>query len=595
MRKLSTFWLIILLPILLIGQNKRTVSNRREQMVNQALATKIDSIFAGINDTKSPGCAVTVVQNGKVIARKDYGMASLELNVPFTHQSVVRIPYSEGREFISIAAVLMEKDGLFKLSDPVRKYFPKLPEWSQNVTLWDLLNHRSGFVDEWAEMMLTQAAMSNRFDLSEFLNLLYRQPIPSVEPGKGYMYSNSDFGLLRLILEKASGKNLTGWLKERVFEPLKMTSTRMQDNSLDIVPNNATIYMPIGKKKFRLQPVQKTSPGGNYYILTNADDLERWAAAQSNSSTDVAQATARLLANVRTVPGRDNHYVFGHSYQKFKDETVVFHEGVNGFNYLTRVPAKDLVVITIGNLNGTGFADENKSIVEYLLRKPGQLQPSSLAIPQFFTKPISVPKQELEQYAGRYVWLNQTSFESYVPERKTSDFFVEGNELKCRGCGAELSSLIPVGKALFYFKDQDDVGFQIEFSQSASSAPMRVEVRFSDGYPSIKLQRESVEIWQPSKEELARFTGKYYSKHLDYYWTLELNEEGQLFIKRPTVADTLIDPDGLNQFHLIIQGSPVGGGADGWILFHKDEKGKITHFTVWNTRLMHHRFDRIEP
>ncbi|MGH9949815.1 MAG: serine hydrolase domain-containing protein, partial [Pyrinomonadaceae bacterium] len=489
-------------------------------------------------------------------------------------------PSSEGREFISIAAILMEEDGVLRLDDPVRKYFPKLPEWSKNVTLWDLLNHRSGFVDEWAEMMLTQGAMSNRFDLSEFLNLLYRQPNPSVEPGKGYMYSNSDFGLLRLILEKASGKNLSDWLKQRVFDPLKMFSTRMQDNSLDIVPNNATVYMAVREKMYQMQPAQKTSPGGNYFILTNADDLERWSAAQSDSSTDVAKATARLLANVRIVPVKDHHYVFGQSYRKFNGETVVFHEGVNGFNYLTRVPAKGLAVITIGNLNRTGFAYQNNSIVEYLLTKPGQPQPPDPPLPQILIKPISVPKQDLKRYAGRYLWQDQSGYESYLPGRKTSDFVIDGDVLKCRNCAAELSSLIPVGKALFYFKDQDNIGYQIEFSQPARSARMQAEVRFSDGFPPIKLQRESVEIWRPSKYELSRFRGKYYSKHLDYYWTLELNKEGQLVIKRPTVADTVIDPDGLNQFHLIIQGSSSGGGSDGWMLFHKDKNGKITHFTV---------------
>ncbi len=121
----------------------------------------------------------------------------------------------------------MEQDGLLKLEDKVWKYFPKLPEWSEPVTIWDLLNHRSGFVDEWASFSLIQASFADRVDVSQFLDLLYNQPAPSVEPGKGYIYCNSDFGLLRLILEKASGKNLPDWLKKRVFESLKMRATFM--------------------------------------------------------------------------------------------------------------------------------------------------------------------------------------------------------------------------------------------------------------------------------------------------------------------------------------------------------------------------------
>ncbi|MBL7707856.1 MAG: serine hydrolase [Chitinophagaceae bacterium] len=165
-----------------------------------ALNKVIDNLFAHFSNKKSPGFAITVIKDGKVITRKDYGMASIELHVPFTHKTVVRLPYSEGREFIAIAAAMMEEQGLLSLNDKVTKYFPKLPHWSESVTLQDLLNHSSGFCDEWATLVLTQAEMANRLDVSQFLEFLYNQPHPQVEPGKGYMYSNSDFGLLRLIL-----------------------------------------------------------------------------------------------------------------------------------------------------------------------------------------------------------------------------------------------------------------------------------------------------------------------------------------------------------------------------------------------------------
>ncbi len=140
MRKIFTFLLIVLLPTLLVAQVKQAVSNRQEQTVNKELEAKIDSLFASINNSNSPGVAVTVLENGKMIVKKAYGMASIEHQVPFTHQTVVRMPY-EGREFIAIAAVLMEQDGILKLDDRVRKYFPKLPEWSDGVTIWDLLNY----------------------------------------------------------------------------------------------------------------------------------------------------------------------------------------------------------------------------------------------------------------------------------------------------------------------------------------------------------------------------------------------------------------------------------------------------------------------
>src|SRR5688572_33004615 len=97
----------------------------------QRLEIELDSIFSAFK-VNTPGIAVTVIHKGKVIAKKAYGMASIELNVPFTHQTLVRLPYSEGREFISIAAALMEKEGLLQLNDKVQHYFPQLPQWSSN-------------------------------------------------------------------------------------------------------------------------------------------------------------------------------------------------------------------------------------------------------------------------------------------------------------------------------------------------------------------------------------------------------------------------------------------------------------------------------
>jgi CubicO group peptidase (beta-lactamase class C family) len=226
-------------PAAIVNQNSLPSTDKK-------LETKLDSIFSSFNKN-TPGVAVTVLQDGKVIAKKEFGLASLEHNAPFTHSTVVRIAYSEGREFISIAAVLMEQEGLLSLDDKVRKYFPKLPSWSEPVTIYDLLNHRSGFVDEWATLLLSQASMTNRFDESQFLNLLYKQPKPEVEPGKGYMYSNSDFGLLRLILEKASGQNLRQWMKKKIFDPLDMKNTLLHDDKDEVIAGFANRYYNYGQ------------------------------------------------------------------------------------------------------------------------------------------------------------------------------------------------------------------------------------------------------------------------------------------------------------------------------------------------------------
>jgi hypothetical protein len=97
--------------------------------------------------------------------------------------------------------------------------------------------------------------------------------------------------------------------------------------------------------------------------------------------------------------------------------------------------------------------------------------------------------------------------------------------------------------------------------------------------------------WLPSTEELKKFTGKFYRKHLDYYWNFELNDEGKIVLKRATMPDAIIEPDGENQFHYIAE-KYMGAGFDQWILFNKDEQGNVIGLTVWSARVMHHRFGK---
>ncbi len=573
----------LFMPVLLLTVCTQTLAQPIDKV---KLEKFIDSIFKPFNNKNSPGCAATIIENGKLIIKKNYGMASIELQVPFSHQTVVKIGYSEAREFISIAAVLMEKDGVISLHDKVRKYFPKLPEWSEPVTIWDLLNHRSGFVDEWSTLLLMHNAMSNRFEKEQFFRLLYTQTEPEVEPGKGFMYCNSDFGLLRLIMEKASGKNLSDWIKNRIFDTLKMSNTRMQKNVQDIIPNRAIKYSYAGNG-FKHDNVQKTSPGGNYFILTCADDLAKWSAAISDPGSEFNAAFKKLLANVRMIPGKKNHFVTGHSLDTINGHVVIIHEGVNGENYLSRIPSKGLAVITFGNIDGDGFSEQNKLLRDYVL----QVKMAPFIKPVFAKKPITITEAELKKYEGRYRWLNQVSWESYNEKRRTSDFFVENGKLKSRYYGNNIIELIPVGKDLFYY--EEGFGAEIKFTKHGGNAPMKVTVTYDDGFPGDMMERETEKAWLPSIEDLKLFTGKYYSRHLDYYWNFELNEQGKMVLKRATMPDAIVEPDGENQFHYIAEKSP-GSGFDQWILFNKDAQGNITGLIVWSSRVIHHRFDKVK-
>lgn len=577
------FLLTLLFSSLLLAAQPRIAIDKPE------LDKKLDAIFKSFNTKDTPGFAVTVLLNGKAITRKDYGMANIEFGVPYSHNTVVTIPYSEGREFISIAAALLEKDGILSLQDPARKYFPQLPAWSAGVTLQDLLNHSSGFCDEWATLVLSQASMSNRLDVSQFLSFLYHQPTPQVEPGKGYMYSNSDFGLLRLILEKASGENLATYLKRKVFVPLGMTSTQMRNNKEQMVPNHAFSYYSDDGKNYFVWLRDKTSPGGNYTILTSASDLEKWAAAHDDVNSPVSKAVTRLKQFARPIPvQKGTNYTFGHKVEALDVHEMILHQGVNDFAYVTRVPGSQLTVICLGNNLENPFTERIKNLVGELLRVK---KPSRVVQPQFSSTPLPTSNAELQKYAGTYRWLNQLTFQSNIEAKKYIVHKVMGDSLYMEFSSTDVFALIKVGDNIF-----KDPGYPVwsVFSQSHPDSAMKVAVYQQGDNPQImQLRKEMAPRVNYTKAQLQKLTGRYYSKHLDFYWTIVMNDEGQLVVKRPTIADKTLEQFYDEEFRLPIE-FREDDESRVWIKFYYDDAGAVSWFDVHNPRLMHHRFDKVK-
>ena len=582
---LTTFFSLLLINITF---SQQPVKKQSELVTynNATLNKKLDSIFSSFNNKQSPGFALTIIKNGKVITKRDYGMASIELNVPFNHSTVVRLPYSEGREFISIAAALMEQEGLLTLNDKVNQYFPKLPKWSEAVTLQDLLNHSSGFCDEWATLVLTQAEMANRLDVSQFLNFLYNQPDAQIEPGKGYMYSNSDFGLLRLILEKACDKNLSVYMTDKIFKPLGMLHTKLGSNKEEVIANHAFSYVEEDIGKYTVWMRDKTSPGGNYWILTCANDLEKWAAAHADESSFIAKAILRLKQHARPIPVLKNgsNYAFGHKIKEFGNSVVIKHEGVSGYSFLTQVPAEGFSFICVGN-NLTPYTHKTDALVAFLLNgKANKIIEKKLP-----TQPVAITKTEMQIYEGTYRWMNQTSFNGMIERKQFSELKIIEDSIWLIYSGVERFPLIYVGNGIF--KDPDYPVWLIMHKPQPDS-PMHATLHLQTGNKDIiEWQHVTATKKQYSINELQKLTGNYYSKHLDFYWRIILNEKGQLVLKRPTIADKIIEPGYDEEFDLPIQ-FHLDDEQHAWIKFYFNQKGEVEYLNVRHGRLMHHRFDK---
>lgn len=548
----------------------------------QKLDQAIDSIFGNSISAQSPGVAVSVIQNGEVITQKAFGLANLEHQTAFTPTTPMRLGYSGAREFMCAGLAIMEFEGLLDFEDKIFMYFPEMPEWSAEVTIQDLLNHSSGFDDEWATMLLMQADMNNRVDKEQLLALLYNQPAPQVEPGKGYMYSNSDFALLRMIMEKASKKSLPDYLHEKLFKPLGMSDTFMNDHLDQIIPGLADKYY--GSGNYFKQIGIKTSPGGNYRMVTTSRDLEKWAIALSDSASIAARAISRLYQDARPIPvlSPEVHYTFGHEWHKIEGTELIKHGGVNQDFYMTRIPALGVSIVGLGN------AHENMTKAMGLTNQWLDLKSATKEIiPPISAGKVEITNQELAKFAGRYLELNTEGHSSHLPNIRFYDIKQKEDSLHFYYRSYEYFTMIPVGDHLF---EDPDFGTILQFSKAHPDSAMIMKAWALDG-----TTMSFVQVPSPAgitSDYLRRFTGEYHSKHLDFYCRIVLDPNGQLILRRPTISDKPLIPDGENRFLF-----EMDAGGDRWYVvaqFTENESGEVDGIDMQHVRMMHHRFDKLE-
>src|SRR2546426_12495118 len=182
----------------------------------------VDEVFADLTKAGSPGCALGVYRDGKTIYSKGYGLANLEESVPITPQSVLDIG-STSKQFSAASILLLEKQGKLSVNDDVRKYIPELPDYGQKITILHLLNHTSGLRDYLTLMELAGINTDSVTIDEDALQMVFRQKALNFAPGSDWLYSNTGFFLLSVIVKRGRGEKLRVLASEDLFRALELS------------------------------------------------------------------------------------------------------------------------------------------------------------------------------------------------------------------------------------------------------------------------------------------------------------------------------------------------------------------------------------
>jgi D-alanyl-D-alanine carboxypeptidase len=310
---------------------------------------EVDAVVQkAIGGKVAPGAGV-VVRNRKVLFTKGYGLADVDAGTPVSETTAFQIA-SVTKQFTAVGVMLLVEKGKVRLDDPLSKYVPEVPAKWGGVTIRQLLNQVSGIPNYNAGERLDPNKVYKKAEIIDVM----RDVRMSFEPGAGWEYSNTNYFLLGMVIEKASGKAYADFMREQVFKPLGMNSTLVNAKGV-AVPNAASGYSPSQGKWVRTEIGDPGLPYAAGAIVSTPADMARWAVAVSDGKLLREASWSEAFAAGKTADGKPTNYGFGWYTAKFGDVPYFYHSGgIAGFGaYHARFPADNLSVVVMTNTVGT--------------------------------------------------------------------------------------------------------------------------------------------------------------------------------------------------------------------------------------------------
>lgn len=323
----------------------------KAESTTAAIADSVDAYVQRVMEKRHiPGVSVAVVQDGQVVLAKGYGLANVELSVPATVNTVYQLA-SITKTFTATAIMMLVQEGKIALDDKIREQLPDLPEAWKPVTVRHLLSHTSG-IKSYTSVPDFHKLARKDFPQREILDLVAKDPL-EFEPGAKWNYSNTGYFLLGMLIEKVTGKPYGEFMAERIFKPLEMTQTRVNDLQA-IIPNRAQGYHWDGKTLKIGDYVSPTQPFAAGMLVSSISDMIKWDAALTNRTLLESTSLEPMWTPTRLNKGEATGYGLGWGTTKENGHRMIAHGGgIPGFStQLSRFVDDKLTVIVLTNADG---------------------------------------------------------------------------------------------------------------------------------------------------------------------------------------------------------------------------------------------------
>ncbi len=362
----------------------------------EPMTAKIDAIFSPVADAKSPGVAVLVRKDGRIVFERGYGvrdlrtLAKIDARTNFARTNF-RLA-SCTKPFTAMAIMLLVHDGKLRYEDKLTDVFPDFPAYGQTITIRNLLNQTSGLQDYETLMEQRERATSllwseqDQIQDADVLALLEQQSATHFAPGTKWAYSNSGYVVLGLVVAKVSAKPFGQFLRERIFAPLKMDQTIAYEKGKNQISDRAFGHSKETNAWKQTDQSSTSATLGDGGVYSSLNDLAKWDEALerhallSENEMQAALAPVKLAsgappkwpADSDRPEGTPVAYGFGWFLDPYRGHARMWHYGETmGFHtYIERFVDDKLSIIVLCNRTDLNPEELAGKVADLYLESP---------------------------------------------------------------------------------------------------------------------------------------------------------------------------------------------------------------------------------
>jgi CubicO group peptidase (beta-lactamase class C family) len=534
---------------------------------DDSLNRKVDQLFAQWDKPETPGAALIVIKDGSVLYKRGYGSANLEYDIPITPSTVFHVA-SVSKQFTAFAVTLLAIQGKLSLDDDIRKHLPELADFGKKITVRHLLHHTSGLRDQWELLAMAGWRLDDVITKEHILKMVRNEKELNFDPGQQYLYSNTGYTLLAVIVERVTGKSFRQFTHEQIFEPLGMTSTHFHDDHEMIVKNRAYSYAPARSGGFKLIALNYANVGATS-LFTTVEDLAKWInnfdTAKVGGPAVIKQMGEQGVLN----SGQKLDYAFGLAWGKHRGLKTIGHSGGDaGYrSHVLMFPDQKFAVAILSNFATFAPPLLSQQVAEIYLAD--KLAPKDSKPDRIERAAVKLDPAVYDAYVGKYL----------LEPAQLVTIAKENDRLFSQPAGQPKAELIPESETRFYLKGPG-ADMQIEFQRDEKGKATGFTLT-PDGQPvsARRVRAESL-----SAEQLAEYVGQYYSEELGTAYTFRVRD-GRLIAEHRRH----------NDINLSLLDSDIFSGDQWWfrqVRFVRDSENRITGLKLTGGRVRNMRFTK---